>query len=124
MGVHYDDMPDHDGYTRRTAAGLLSVCSCGWTGTVHHDSPAGRHNARQEWDDEHALPLLAITIPPAITVRITELKAELAALSSERPAAAQVALQDLAGWAAQGHATHDHADPWLRKRSSSLGLDL
>jgi hypothetical protein len=53
MGVHYDDMPDHDGYTRRTAAGLLSVCSCGWTGTVHHDSPAGRHNARQEWDDEH-----------------------------------------------------------------------
>lgn len=124
MGVHYDDMPDHDGYARRTAAGILSACSCGWTGTVHHDSPVGRDNARREWDDEHALPLLAITVPPAIAVKITELKADLAALLSERPTAAHAAFQDLAGWAARSAAAHDHPDPWLRRSDGGLGLDL
>jgi kynureninase len=96
MGTTYDDLPDHEGHTRPHGRSCLSACSCGWTGTVHHDA---RDAALEEWNDHHAQPLLQTTVPWHLADQITDLKAALIGLARERPAAARSAIDGLRAWA-------------------------
>jgi hypothetical protein len=124
MGTTYDDLPDHEGHTRRHGGGCLSACSCGWTGTTYYDTAVGRDAALQEWNDQHAKPLLQTTVPWHLADKITDLKAALIDLARQRPAAARSAVDGLRAWATwtleqPGQSTERS---WGRSRDQGLGL--
>lgn len=115
MGSSLDDLDGHEGYgARRLADGTLSTtwsaatacsdahvaaCSCGWQGGGHPPTEAGYEAALDEWDAEHARPLLALTVPAEVADAVAAAKDALARLTTERPAAALRALDDLGRWA-------------------------
>jgi hypothetical protein len=111
VGVYYDDLPDHEGYVRTAAGEYVSACSCGWTGATYHATPVGYDNAHLEWDETHARPLIAVTVPPDLAHKIAVVKAELAALDKQRPRAARLARDDLASWADRTIWPHDPSMP-------------
>ena len=115
MGVILDDLWDHEGYGARrladgTHTGMWSLasasfeayvasCGCGWEGGAHPPTEDGYESALHEWEDDHARPLLARTVPDEVRSLIRDTEQSVAALVSERPLAALVALRSLAGWA-------------------------
>ncbi len=90
MGVILDDLWDHEGYGARrladgTHTGMWSVatanfeayvasCGCGWEGGAHPPTEHGYESAVEEWEDDHARPLLARTVPDEVRslIRDTE----------------------------------------------------
>ena len=77
MGATYDDLEDHEGYGRNlgpeeceppyTARAWRAACRCGWTGGRHPADDEGYEAALEEWDAQHAQPLLARAVPRAVT---------------------------------------------------------
>jgi hypothetical protein len=76
MGMVIEGLWDHEGYAaRRLPDGTLTgtwtqatreftafvaACGCGWRGDIEHPpTEAGEDLAVDEWDSEHAVPLLA-----------------------------------------------------------------
>src|SRR5205823_4585442 len=115
MGMVYEDIEDHEGYAARrlpdgtlTASwsaassgfvGYVAACSCGWAGQHEHGpAEAGREAAEREWKAEHASPLVAEAIPASVGKHIKELRAMVAELAAERPAAARHVLEELVAW--------------------------
>ena len=115
MGVILDDLWDHEGYgARRLADGThtgmwpvatasfeayVASCGCGWEGGAHPPTEDGYESAVEEWEDDHARPLLARTVPDEVRSLIRDTEQSVAALVNERPLAALAALRSLAGWA-------------------------
>jgi hypothetical protein len=76
-----------------------AACDCGWRGD--EDRPptdAGYEIALEDWERDHARPLLACTVPARVTRMISDLRTEIGALAKERPAAAQQALREVQAW--------------------------
>jgi hypothetical protein len=112
MGAILDDLWDHEGYGVRrlpdgtltatwsaeTAAfdAYLAACSCGWHGGEHPPTDDGYEAALDEWETDHARPLLAQKVPAAVATAIKEAKQAIGRLVDDRPAAARRALDDLA----------------------------
>lgn len=115
MGAVIDDLYDHEGFSaRRLPDGTLTDswtqatakfdayvagCDCGWRGEEERPpSDAGYEIALDDWERDHARPLLARTVPGRVTRMIGDLKAEIGVLAKERPAAAQQALSEVRAW--------------------------
>jgi hypothetical protein len=115
MGAVLDDLYDHEGFAaRRLPDGTLTdswtketakfdayvaACDCGWRGDEDRPpSDAGHEIAIDDWERDHARPLLARTVPRRVTRMIGDLKAEIGVLAKERPAAAQQALIEVRAW--------------------------
>jgi hypothetical protein len=126
MGAILDDLWDHEGYgARRLPDGTLTAtwsaetnvfdayvaaCSCGWHRSEHPQGEDGYESAVDEWEVDHARPLLAETVPAAVATAIPDAKQTIGSLVGERPEAARRALDDLAGWATamrQGLGPHE-----------------
>lgn len=88
-------------WSAETAAfdAYVAACSCGWHGGEHAPSEDGYDSAVDEWEAEHARPLLAETVPPAVATAIKDAKHAIGTLMRERPQAALRAIDELAGWA-------------------------
>lgn len=115
MGTTYDDLEDHEGYAMRrlpdgTVTGswtpesgeftsYVAACSCDWRGANHPPSEAGHEEALDEWDRDHAQPLLAQAVPPRVRELLQDVKRAVAGLGEERPAAGRKVTQELADWA-------------------------
>ncbi len=115
MGAILDDLWEHEGYgARRLPEGTLTAtwsaetsafdayvaaCSCGWYGGEHPPTEDGYESAVDEWEADHASPLLAETVPAAVATAIKDAKQAVGRLVRERPAAARRALDDLGEWA-------------------------
>jgi len=112
MGVILDDLWDHEGYgARRPADGTntrmwsvatkayVASCGCGWEGGAHPPTEDGYESAVEEWEADHARPLLARTVPEEIRSLIRDTERSVSALVNERPLAALAALRSLAAWA-------------------------
>ena len=79
MGSIIEDLYDHEGYGARrlpdatlTATGTaegtafdsyVAACGCGWRGGDHPPTEEGYDTAVDEWEHDHARPLLAETVP-------------------------------------------------------------
>jgi hypothetical protein len=143
MGAILDDLWDHEGYgARRLPDGTLTAtwsegtsafdayvaaCSCGWHGGEHPSNKGGHQSALEEWEADHARPLLAETVPASVATAIADAKQAIGRLVRERPAAAVRALDDLGSWSgvvrerlAAPDATRQAAD---RMRARLEGLD-
>ncbi len=79
--------------------GLLASCGCGWHGGHHAPTEARYEAAVDERERVHARPLVAKTVPAALTALIGDVKRDLSQLVAERPLAAAEALRGLASWA-------------------------
>lgn len=110
MGSIYDDLPGHEGYASSMAAGegrptpsvpaaYVAACNCGWAGASHPPTDEGHEAALDEWDQRHALPLLAEAVPPPVSDAIGVAQRAVADLTRERPAAGIKALRSMASWA-------------------------
>ncbi len=136
MGAIVEDRYDHEGYGARqlpdgTLTGVWSAetakfeayvasCGCGWHGGHHPPSQAGYESAVEEWEADHARPLLAKTVPAALTALIGDVKRNLSHLLAERPLAAIEALRGLASWADAAAARTQDAG---RIRATQAALD-
>ncbi|MDQ1539142.1 MAG: hypothetical protein QOE58_3535 [Actinomycetota bacterium] len=115
MGALLDDLYDHEGFSaRRLPDGTLSAtwtaatadfdayvaaCDCGWRGEADRPpTDAGYEVAIDDWERDHARPLLARTVPARVTRMIRDLRTEVGTLAKERPAAAQQALSEVRAW--------------------------
>lgn len=113
MGVVYEDLHDHEGYAAgrssrdatmvpggRTAADVYeAACSCGWTGNCHYPlNQEGHELAIVEWENEHALPLLELTVPASVATAVEEAERAVRDLAGRRPRAARQLLQRHARW--------------------------
>jgi hypothetical protein len=71
------------------------VC-CGWTGTGHYEpSEAGYDAALDEWEHDHARPLLEYVIPNRVQQQMQDALSSLDDLAAQRPRAAAKALRHL-----------------------------
>lgn len=134
MGTFYDDLPGHEGYAaaraldgdgERTPARpsvYVAACSCGWAGASHPPTEVGCEAALGDWDQRHAVPLLAEAVPAAVADAIGVAQRAVADLTRERPAAGIKALRSMASWAESaltrlpGPATERLATPLRRPR--------
>lgn len=115
MGSVYEDLEGHEGYgARRLADGALTsswstasmgvvayvaACGCGWRGGDHPPTDDGYEQAVDEWDAEHARPLLERAVPARLAEAANDLRRELVALVDRRPAAVLAVAADLRAWA-------------------------
>ena len=115
MGTIYDDLEGHEGYAlRRLPDGTLTgawtaetsafssyvaACECRWTGGEYPATEDGYADAVDEWDDRHARPLLAQTVPAEVRHKISEMKQALVELVDQRPIAGLKAASELVTWA-------------------------
>ncbi len=115
MGVILDDLWEYEGYGARrladgTHTGMWSVatasfeayvasCGCGWQGRAHPPTKHGYESAAEEWEDDHARPLLARTVPDDVRSLIRDTEHSVSALLDERPLAGVEALRSLTRWA-------------------------
>ena len=115
MGTIYDDLEGHEGYAlRRLPDGTLTgawtaetsafssyvaACECRWTGGEYPATADGYADAVDEWDDRHARPLLAQTVPVEVRDKIREMKQALVELIDQRPIAGLKAASELVTWA-------------------------
>lgn len=120
MGTIYEDLEDHEGYamrrlpdgtmtaswTPRTAefTSYVAACSCLWRGADHPPTEAGHEEAIDEWDHDHAQPLLAQAVPLHVRELLHDVKRAVAGLGEERPAAGRKAARELADWATAAEA--------------------
>jgi hypothetical protein len=112
MGAILDDLNGHEGYplrqlpdgtttsrwTSSTArfTGYVPACDCGWTGTGHHEpTEAGYDAALDEWEHDHARPLLEHVIPHRVQLLLRDTLRSLDDLAAQRPHAAVKALRHL-----------------------------
>src|ERR687891_1258882 len=112
MGAILDDLHGHEGYplhqlpdgttTSRLAsstdrfAAYVAACDCGWTGTGQHEpTEAGYNAALDEWEQDHAGPLLEHVIPDRVQELLRHTLRALRDLAAERPHAAATALRRL-----------------------------
>ena len=113
MGVVYDGLYDHEGYASgrssrdrmmvpggRTAVEVYEAsCGCAWTGNCHYPlTQEGRELAIVEWENEHALPLLELTVPASVATAVEEAERAVRDLAGRRPRAARQLLQRHARW--------------------------
>jgi hypothetical protein len=77
----------------------VASCGCGWQGGAHPPTENGYESAVEEWDDDHARPLLARTVPDDVRSLIRDTEQSVSALPDERPLAGVEALRSLATWA-------------------------
>ncbi len=124
MGAILDDLWEHEGYgARRLPDGALSAtwsaetaafeayvsaCSCGWHGGEHSPTDNGYESAIDEWEVDHARPLLAETVPAAVASAIKDAKQAIGRLMRDRPEAARRMLDELGAWTAH---TRQRFDP-------------
>ena len=79
----------------------VAACECGWQGDhAHPPTEEGYESAVDEWERDHARPLLATTLPADVDSAIKEAKQAIGRLLRERPGAAARALEDLGTWVA------------------------
>jgi hypothetical protein len=112
MGAILDDLHGHEGYplhqlpdgttTSRLAsstdrfAAYVAACDCGWTGTGQHEpTEAGYNAALDEWEQDHAGPLLEHVIPDRVQELLRHTLRSLDDLAAQRPQAAAKALRRL-----------------------------
>jgi hypothetical protein len=136
MGTTYDDLDGHEGYAmRRLPDGTMTAswsmqtaefkcyvaaCSCRWRGADHPPTEAGHDEAIDEWDRDHARPLLAQAVPPLVRQLLDDVKRAVAGLGEERPAAGRKAARELADWATAAEARlGPSAAPSRRKRRNA-----
>ncbi len=112
MGAILDDLDGHEGYplrrlpdgtttsrwtsatTRFTA--YIAACDCGWTGTSRHEpTERGYDAALDEWEHDHARPLLQHVIPDHAQQLLQGTLRSLHDLAAQRPPAAAKALRRL-----------------------------
>lgn len=112
-------------WSAETAAfrAYVSACSCGWHGGEHSPTEDGYEAAIDEWEADHARPLLAETVPAAVASAITDAKQAVGRLTRDRPEAARQALDELGAWTAH---TRQRLDPdtsieRMRHKLSALG---
>jgi len=88
-------------WTPQTAefTSYVAACSCHWRGANHPPTDAGHEEAVDEWDRDHARPLLAQAVPRHVRQLLHDVKRAVAALGEERPAAGRKVAQELADWA-------------------------
>ena len=77
----------------------MAACSCGWRGGTHPADEGGYDAAVDEWEAEHARPLVAATVPAETAGIITAAQEAIAHLAGERPEAARYAVEELGRWA-------------------------
>ncbi len=139
MGAILDDLWSHEGYGARrlpdgtlTATGstdsaafdsYLAACSCGWHGGEHPPTDDGYGAALDEWEADHARPLLAEIVPTAVSTAITDAKHPIGRLMRDRPEAARRTLDELGAWTAH---TRQRLDPdttveHMRHKLGALG---
>jgi hypothetical protein len=118
VGVIIEDLYDHEGYgVRRLPDGTLTAtwsaetaafdayvaaCGCGWHGGEHPPTDDGYEAAVDQWEHDHARPLLAKAVPIAVSEAVADAKQAIANLSRQRPEAARRVLDDLGEWARRG----------------------
>jgi hypothetical protein len=112
MGAILDDLDGHEGYPLRQlpdgtttsqwtsstarATRYVPACDCGWTGTGHYEpTEAGYNAALDEWEHDHARPLLEHVIPHRVQELLRDTLRGLDDLSAQRPHAAAKALRHL-----------------------------
>jgi hypothetical protein len=111
MGAIIDDLDGHEGYplrqlpdgtttsrwTSSTAriAGYVPACDCGWTGTGHYQPTEAGYDALDEWEHDHARPLLEHVIPDRVQQLLRDTLHALRDLAVDRPHAAAKALRHL-----------------------------
>jgi hypothetical protein len=112
MGAIFDDLDGHEGYPLRqlsdgTATSrwtsstapftvYIAACDCGWTGTGHYETTeAGYDAALDEWEHDHARPLLKHVIPHRVQHLLRDTLRALDDLAAQRPHAAAKALRHL-----------------------------
>jgi len=114
MSAIHEDLDGHEGYARQLADGAapdnrnhersrfdayVAACVCGWNGTGrHHPTEDGYEAALDEWDSEHAQPLLAYAVPAHVRQSLSEACRCIRELLDERPDAALKVLGDLDRW--------------------------
>lgn len=116
MSAIYDDLDGHEGYARRQLSnrttstgdsgrdrerfdGYVAACICGWNGTSRHEpTEDGYEAAVDEWDSEHAQPLLAYAVPSHVRQSVTDACRSIRELPDERPDAALRILGALDRW--------------------------
>ena len=113
MSTILDDLDGHEGYgARRLPDGSLTAtwsatarfdayvaaCSCGWLGGEHPADDDGDDAAVDEWEAEHARPLLATAVPTEVTDAISAARKAVVRLAGERPDAARRALEGIRRW--------------------------
>lgn len=137
MGTILDDLDDHEGYgARRLPDGTITAgwtaetaefeahvaaCSCGWHGGGEHPATEdGYDSAVDQWEHDHARPLLAETVPADVTRATADTRQAIGNLARQRPRAALRAVDELAEWTAAMRrrlALADPADRAARMRS-------
>jgi hypothetical protein len=112
MGAILDDLDGHEGYPLRRLtdgtttswwtgatthfAGYIAAYDCGWTGTGHFEpTDAGYDAALDEWDHDHARPLLEHVIPDRVQQLLRDTLRSLDDLAVQRPHTAAKALREL-----------------------------
>jgi hypothetical protein len=108
MGAILDDLDGHDGYPLRRltdgtttsrwtsattrVAGYMAACDCGWTGTGRYEPSEAGYD---EWEHDHARPLLEYVIPNRAQQQLQDALRSLDVLGAQRPHAAAKALRHL-----------------------------
>lgn len=145
MGAILDDLYDHEGYgARRLTDGTITAgwtaetaefetyvaaCACGWHGGGEHPpTDEGYEAAVDEWERDHARPLLAETVPASVSRAVADVKQAIGNLAGQRPRAALRAADDLAEWTGAlrhrlGLAASTGAVDRIRARLDSLSVD-
>jgi hypothetical protein len=112
MGAILDDLDGHEGYPLRQlpdgittsrwptgtarSTGYIAACDCGWTGADRYEpTEDGYDAALDEWEHDHARPLLEHVIPDRVQELLRETMRALRDLAAERPHAAATALRRL-----------------------------
>jgi hypothetical protein len=112
MGAILDDLDGHEGYPLRRLTdgtttsrwtsdttrftGYIAACDCGWTGTGHYEPTDGGYDAAlDEWEQDHARPLLEHVIPDRVQQLLRNTLRSLDDLALQRPHAAATALRHL-----------------------------
>jgi hypothetical protein len=147
MGAILDDLDGHEGYplrqlpdgtatSRWTAdttrfTSYIAACECGWTGEGRYQpTEDGYDAALDEWEHDHARPLLEHVIPHRAQELLRETMRALRDLAAERPLTATEALRRLdAGRDDLARRLHQHLTvqerrPPLQRQQPGRGLGL
>lgn len=115
MGSILEDLYDHEGYGARRLPGgtitagwtaetaefeaYVAACGCGWHGGGDHPpTDEGYEAAVDQWEHDHARPLLAETVPANVSRAVADARQAIGNLARQRPVAALRALDELAEW--------------------------
>lgn len=136
MGSILEALYDHEGYGARRLPGgtitagwtaeleaYVAACGCGWHGGGDHPpTDEGYEAAVDEWENAHARPLLAETVPANVTRATADAKQAIGNLVRQRPRAALRAVDELAEWATATRRRIALAD--LADRAARMGSRL